>query len=250
MGYIGTHTKQDGTISYKASIRKTGFEDMFQSFSTEQEAQAWIDQTEKALSLNINPKFKLMKDMFDRYEQEVLPTKNSKNRLTQVQHIKFWRAHLDKFFITEVNSVMIELIANTLYKKTSRRTNTFLSPETRRKYLMTLSYIFSTACLKWKWLEFNPVISVDKHKKTQADRPYNVYKGETFVALKTSFIQIIKDEMKKRNITAWGALARELEIPKTSMFSLLDPENNSTCSQMTNLANKLGLKLTLVVTKS
>ena len=238
MATIEKRYDRKGNVTYRVQIRKKGFPGFYNSFKTEEEASEWAKITEESLSSSKNKKF-LMKDLFERYEVDILPTKSLSQQKDELPHIEFWKGHLSKMFISDVTSTVIESIADEIYKRRSKRTGMFLSPESRRKYLMTLSFIFNTACIQWKWCEFNPVYSVDKHIQKCKEQTSKKIDINIISETKASFIHGIREAMKENGITSIEELSKFVKMPKESVRKLLSSSSNSTILQMVQLAKGL-----------
>lgn len=241
MASIRKRTEQSGKITYLVQIRKKGHDNLNGSFDTEEEALMWIDITER--SLKGPEKCWKMKDMFDRFESEIFPLKSASSVVDYKLHLKFWRPSLEKEFIKDVSSMQIELIADNIYKMVSMRTGKNLTTESRRKYLMTLSYIYNTACKKWKWLQSNPVQFTDKH----TDRIEKEKKEITDISeIKKQFIDPIKKELDSRGVHSVRKIASLCKMPDETIRRLLLEEYNSSLSTMKDIADSLGMKFKIV----
>lgn len=160
-------------------------------------------------------------DLLERYVLEILPQKNT-TRIHEKRHIEFWREEAGHFLIKDVNSLQLEEIANKLYKKKLMFREGFIKSETRRKYIMTLSYIFNVAIMKWKWINHNPANGIERHNPKK-----NKVKVETAETHKKEFIDFIQSILDERKMTH-AALANLMGISKSTVGYLLDPSTNTT----------------------
>lgn len=231
---------------WRVQIRRKGFAHFSKSFKTEHEAQLWSDSIENSFKQGndvIGEKV-LMKNIFDRYEMEELPKKSKMQQRDEVTHLNFWKKNFyDKFF-NEVNPLNIEICADTLYQIVSKQTGKNISSETRRKYLMTFSYIFNTACHKWKWINFNPVYAVDKHMdrcRKQKEIRKNTVKINMIDEQKTSYLEGIRRKMEQLGLSSAAQCATYTKMPKSSIISLLCPTQSCSFTLMVKFAKALGL---------
>ncbi len=247
MGSLQKKIKKNGDITYRVAIRKKGFPEFSQTFSDEKEAQQWMEITEKSMHIKSDNSHLMMKDMFDRYELEYLGKKSKNQSNSEKKHILFWRENINNKFIKDVSSQEIEMIADSLYKKISRATGISLTPESRRKYLMTLSFIYNIACIEWKWIEYNPIYGVDKHVSKIKNKKEKTIKISITDIHKKSFLEGIENEMKKLNIKSISELSRFCNMPKTTIQNLMDPKNmNVTLWSMADLAQALGKRIKFI----
>lgn len=246
MASIQKRVGSTGKVYYRAQIRKKGFDDITASFDNEDEAREWARITESSLSDRTT--FYTVNEIFDRYELEVLSKKSKAQQSDEKIHLLFWRSHLGKRKCSDILPIEIESIANTLYQTVSKKTGNFLTPETRRKHLMTLSFIFNVCCLQWKIMQSNPVYLVDKHegliKKQKTD---NKEKDKTDIQKnKKEFIEGIKNRIKELSLQSIGELCRYLKMPKETIRKILDESQNTSLSMMVEVADKLGLSFSIM----
>jgi hypothetical protein len=246
MATILKRKKKDGTFTYRVNIRKKGLPNMNMSFDTEEKARIWAQSTEDAFKEKKNAGTFSINDMLDRYVIEELPNKTTNQQKDEPRHIKFWKEHLGKKIINEVRSLEIEILADSLYDKVSRSTGFCLSVSTRRKFLMTLSYIYNVACLKWKWADVNPVLTVDKHVKKEKSSKQKV-KINIVCLEKKSFIEGVKNRMKDLCLHSLEECAFYANMPKSTVKNLLTPHYNSSFFSMATLAKALGLEVKFVI---
>ncbi len=244
MASISKKTLKNGNIAWRACIRRKGHPSVDRSFVSRKAAQDWADMTEEAL---LNP-YRLrptLDMMVDRYVEEVLPTKSVDAQKDEKYHITFWKEQLGKDFIDELTPHQVETTANMLYQRISRTTKQPLTSESRRKFLMTLSYIFRTAS-KWNWIKYNPVSLVSKHKPSVKKPKVNIKEANISCPIRKNFLDELEKEMAKRGFSQ-GGLAYHMKLAKSTIQSLFNPNMNLTINMMKRVCNALNKTLDIKI---
>lgn len=229
-----------GKGRWHASVRIKDKPSICKSFDTKEEAEEWANFTEKSFR-NHNKFRATLNNVFDRYCEEVLPQKSKNAQGDEPPHIRFWREHLGEKFIDEISVSLIEEKANLIYKIISQKSGQPLSYETRRKYLMTLSYVYTIASKKWNWLDYNPVFMVNKHvpsKKKQND----TFQINMTCPIRKNFLNEVYKELDRRNLSVSG-LARLMKCAKSTAQSIFNPKVNITLNMMIRVCDALGKKI-------
>lgn len=230
---------------WRAQIRLKGFKEKSKNFKTEKEAKAWALVTEEAMrSQPVLMKYTL-NNFLDRLEVDILPKKNPLYVKKEIPYILFWRSQLGDKIATEITSEEIEVAANSLYNRQTRLGKSY-SPETRRKYIQTLTYLYNIAIKHWKWAVINPAMHVDLHTDSIKESQNRIKTAEKDISWKTfkgDFIYAVLDQLKDRGIpTHIGIeMMRFLDMSKHSLQTLLDPNHNSTIASLFNVAKKLDI---------
>lgn len=171
MASISKRINKNGTITYRAVIRKKGFKEIFCSFKDENVARQWAEQQENEINLErvykklnrFNPNEKkvdphLFCDLLERYCSEYLSIKkDGKHRLS---HINYWREEFKDCLLEEVTTEKIEHCLKQLSTKISIKNKKRLTPNTIKHYLASLSHFFTIAMKQWKFIDHHPVQAV------------------------------------------------------------------------------------------
>lgn len=232
--------------TFEVVIRIKGNPTLYKAFKDHASAQEWAKKTEEALrseEFQLQPTLKMA---FDRYEMEILPTKSVGMQSDEITHMKFWNEHLGNEKLHDLKSSQIEDTANLLYQRISRNTKMPLTYESRRKYLATLSYLFSVAIKNWRWVDYNPVIFVNKHIPSKKEKKE---KQSEVCPIKSKLLQEITNLMKDQNLTV-SSLAWKMKISKTTVQHIFDPEVNLTFKMLLKVCNALGKKIELKIRDS
>jgi|GEM_PF-6657612 len=240
MAHITPRKNKNGTTSWRASVRLTGYPQMQRSFETESQAREWAEITEKGMKnpYLLRPTFNMV---VNRYIKEILPTKSPDTQYDQERHFTFWKNHFGSMFLDEITPYNIENTANILYQKINKVTKKTCGPETRRKYLMSLSYLFNIAAKEWNWIKYNPVSSVKKHKPPKM-RVDNKKELNESCPIRQLFLDEVKQEMSKRNLTQ-GGLAHLMGVNKSTVQALFDPTVNITVRMLLRVCKVLNKRM-------
>lgn len=235
---------KNGTIAWRVDIRIKGFPETTKTFHDLEEAKEWAKITEKSIyesKKGINP---TMREIFDRYEKEVLPLKSFGQQSDEKRHLIFWREKISRRIARDILPLEIEEIADEIYQIPSRVLGQTLTAESRRKYLMTLSFIFNTACIKWKWISSNPVSFVDKHEeRLKKQRNTKKCRIDICDVEKGQFISSIQERMKQLNLSSFAELSRYSGMPKETVRRIMTPNIEVTFFKMIALAKRLDMEI-------
>lgn len=244
MATIEKRPREDGKVSWRASVRLKGHPTYSETFEIKEDAELWASNLEASLKGG-SFIFHTMKDVFDRYEHEILPQKSAYQMKDEKFHIPFWREHLGERKLNEVTSLEIEQILSSLVEKTSSTTGRLLSASTARKYLMTLSYIFNICAREWKWSNNNPASFVSRDNSSNATK----IKKDTpkdLISLKMSLIDQLKSSMLKLRNPSIKGLSREVNVSPETIRRALDPCEDITLRTISNICSSLNIKAKLV----
>lgn len=231
---------KDGSVTWRAAVRLKGHPTQDRSFDTEEKAKEWANITEKGMKnpYLFRPTFNMV---VNRYIKEILPTKSPDAQYDQERHFTFWQNHFGTMFLDEITPYHIENTANILYEKINRVTKKTCGPETRRKYLMSLSYLFNVAAKEWSWIKYNPVSLVKKHKPPKL-RVDNKKELNVSCPIRHVFLTEIQKEMGKRSLTQ-GGLAHLMGVNKSTVQALFDPNINITIRMLLRVSKVLNKRV-------
>lgn len=242
MATIDKRQKKNGEWSYRVAVRIKGFPETCATFTSEEEAKEWARQTEETFRSRKNRFSPTLKIIIDRYLHEKLPTKSKGQQEDEKLHIKFWDEKLGNKFVDSITVSEIEDTANEIYKMLSKRTQLPLTYESRRKYLMTLSFIYNTAIKEWRWVNHNPVSLVNKHVPSKKKNHVNINICD---ARAVCFYNKIEEVMKEKKIST-HELARRIGCALSTAQHFLSRENNITFQMMIKVATALELQFDIV----
>ncbi len=162
MASIEKRTDKDGNISYRVKIRLKGHPTESASFKRLTDAKIWATSTESAIRENRHFKTREAKkhtlgEAIDKYLDNVLPQKfTSHEQRTRRPILAWWRDTLGHCVLADLDSVKFAEARDLLLKKPSRKGNT-LSPDSIKRYFLSISDVLKTCVIDWGWLEKSPL---------------------------------------------------------------------------------------------
>jgi integrase len=144
---------KNGSMSYKAVIRKLGEPTQVATFKTETAAQKWANSVEDTIitevqQSKIGAQVLTFEHLVARYRREVSILKAPTTRMSDHSMLHFWAK---AFGATALYSITSEKVS----KHQAALLDEF-KPNTVRRYMAVLSAVMSTA-IDWNWLKINPV---------------------------------------------------------------------------------------------
>ena len=173
MATITKISRTDGTVAYKARVRRQGHEgQVSRTFTTRKDAERWAKGFEVQLErddagLTNEAQRHTLADAIKRYRQEILPTLNASTQPNYCRHLSYWETKLGHLRLSEVQAVRIAECRDDLTRtpQAPKREGGLAKPRseaTVRRYLATLHAVL-TACVKrWHWLSDTPMRQVEK----------------------------------------------------------------------------------------
>lgn len=147
--------------SWKAEIRRKGWPKVYKNFRTKRDAEDWARAKEDEMvrgSFIARDKSEntSLRSAFDRYVNEVVPTKKESSRRREIGRAKFLSEQLGQYSLATLNS---EIISGFRDKRLSEGK----SNNTVRLELALLSHLYSVSIKEWGiGLTVNPVLNVRK----------------------------------------------------------------------------------------
>lgn len=244
MATIEYRYTENGKNPWRVQIRKKGFQYVQKSFSTEKEAKLWADEIESGIS-NSKKQFELPKLLLavwiDRWMSEEGPTR--KYFTAEKKYLDFWKQRLGKEIAIDISSSLIEDTADQILK-TRSRLGKFLSLETRRKYLLYLSSLYTTAMKKWKWCTLNPLTCVDMLRKEEFKEEKVPERLDFLNEFKRNFIILVAKIMKEQNLSQRDA-AKRCFLSLHAFQNAINQKDNPTIKTMMKICNGLGMKINI-----
>lgn len=158
MARVEKRRLQDGTLRYKAIIRRKGAPMKTRTFRTQAQAQNWAKRIEvdlldgRALPSGESEK-RTVSDLVERYTKEVLPQK-PRSSVKQTPQIQWWGRELGSVRLRKVTPSLIAEKRDHLARE--RESGKRRKPATVNRYLAVLSHAFSIAEKEWEWVASNP----------------------------------------------------------------------------------------------
>lgn len=179
MATIQERRKNDGKITYTATIRIKGYKPINATFDRLTDARIWIAENESAMRTGkYIDKSELIKhtlgDLIDRYIEEKLPYRSEANKKSFEQNLLWWKDKLGAVLLKDITPKILAKYRDILLKEPDARATKTLdkdkktkTPATVNRYMACLSIVLTKACNEWEWLNENPMLKVDKCKEAK-----------------------------------------------------------------------------------
>jgi len=154
MATIERRRQRDGTVRYRVKVRVHGTPPQTATLPNLTAARHWAVTTEATLREQRHfpaPEAArhTVKELVERYERTVLPTKSPGSVRTQTRHLAWWQAELGPQRLADVTPALLVACRDRLAEHHA--------PATVNGYLAALSHAFTVAVSEWQWLETSPV---------------------------------------------------------------------------------------------
>lgn len=168
MANIEKRTAPDGKVSYRVKIRIKGFPTQTATFARLTDAKDWAKITEGAIKdrryfKNTESKKRTLKELIDRYIEDVLPNK-PKSQAKQTSQLNWWKESIGDYYLVDITPPLIAEYRDKLAREKTRFNKKY-SPATINRYLAAISHVFTVATNEWGWIEDSPIRKVSKSKE-------------------------------------------------------------------------------------
>lgn len=183
-----------------------------------------------------------LKVWVDRYKEEKAPFRKYWRK--EIRYFNFWLLNLGDKIAVDISPKEIECIADSLLEKESpKNKGKHMSAETRRKYLLHLSSLYTVASKEWKWCVVNPfsAICLTKNKKNTYDTSSldKVELNDMVIKFINSRISEIKDENKINLID----MCKKAGISRSVFSRVLSGSENVTLKTICRICDSLNIDL-------
>lgn len=168
--------------SVKVVVRVTGFPVKRKTFKRLTDAKIWAQQVEASMrkgefvDVTRDARKHTLADLITFYEDTVLSEKTENTKAAELVPLKWWKAELGEYALTQVTSELIAEKIRFLRNEPSRRgkedsetEKPLKSRRTIKAYRDTLDRVFKKA-IKWKWVVRNPFDDIDPITKLRNER--------------------------------------------------------------------------------
>ena len=164
---------------WQVQIRKQGHQPLTKTFLYRSDAQTWAKETEAKMERGSfrDPSLlekTLLRDMLQRYLQEITPQKRSRRSETYCMR-GLLRAPLSRLSLAQIGP---QAVAN---YRDQRLTE--VSPSTVRRELVTLSHVFTILIREWEYPFPNNPVQMIKKPSEPASRTRRLHEGEEEILL-------------------------------------------------------------------
>lgn len=173
MANIEKRITDDGAISYRARVRRTGFPVRSKTFARKTDAEAWARDLESKMDRNEavptqEASKRTLAEAVDKYLSDVLPYKSrNRNKANQERLLRWWKQEYGRYLLSAVTPAMLvearDKLRSTWFSRKAKGGKTVQrerSPRTVDTYLMALSAVLTTATNEWEWMRENPMRKV------------------------------------------------------------------------------------------
>lgn len=179
MAHIRILHLQNGKISYMAKVRVKDGEIRrcrCKTFYKLSEAKKWAKDTEymlrsKFVTVSVNSNKHTLGDLIDYYIEHYLNPKSSDGRRLKSRGVEdrtmqlgYWKKHLGKFLLADINKPMIIAVRNKLLER-KKLNGKYLTNSTANRYCSALSHVFSMAVKELDWMQENLFLKIAKLKQ-------------------------------------------------------------------------------------
>ena len=168
MAHIEKRIMKNGTERHRVRIEIKGFPLVTKTFRRDYDAKKWakIKETEMMegrFFKHAEAQKHTVKELIERYEKEILP---SKSKAKQDQQVCWWKEKIGHLLLSDVTPAIIvqyrdELSSGMTHRKQKR------SPGTVLRYMMALSHVFSIAVQEWQWMDDSPMRKISKPRPSR-----------------------------------------------------------------------------------
>jgi len=162
MATINKHTSKAGKMTYRVRIQLKGYPVQSATFTRLTDAKKWAASTESAIRegrhfKTAEAKKHTLAEAIDKYLDNVLPQQfTSHEQRTRRPILAWWRDTLGCYVLADLTSAQFAEARDLLVKKPSRKGQT-LSPDTIKRYFLTIKAVLKTCVVDWAWLEKSPL---------------------------------------------------------------------------------------------
>lgn len=165
MALIEKRPLANGKYAYRVRIKYRG-RTLSQTFHNRASAKRWADENaarirDDAHFAHDSHRHRPMRELIERYETSVLPTK--RHPRNPKRHLAWWKQRLGHLAVDAVSRSVIAQCRDELLAPPGEGKPR--GPATVVRYLASLSHVFSVAIADWEWATVNPVAGIGKPKE-------------------------------------------------------------------------------------
>lgn len=161
MAFIQRRTLKDGSVRWKAVVRRKGFPMKTRTCRTRAQAAAWAKRIEVGILDGRAPpnraeENRTLDDLIDEYVRGVQPKHHALERRKRGTHLKWWSSRLGDVPLLAFRRAMVRDQLRALERGESP-SGRKLAPATVNRYLASLRHVFSFAMTELEWISANPL---------------------------------------------------------------------------------------------
>jgi len=161
MAMIQKTTLKDGTLRWKATVRRKGVPKRSRTFRTRAQAKGWAKRVEVEILDGRTPSSaeeerRTVDDLIEVYTQTVVTARTGRDRQRRHQQLEWWSSRLGGVRLIDLRRSMVADSLRALEHGASPSGRP-LAPATCNRYLATLRHAFSYAMKELEWIPTNPL---------------------------------------------------------------------------------------------
>lgn len=162
MATIRERRTREGEVRYQAIVRRQGFPERAETFSTMRKAERWVRLVEGEMEdgrhfRSAEAKRKSLADAIERYVRDEVPKKRDGEMHKTT--LKWWQTELGHLKLADITPALVVEYRDKLTRREHRGKK--LSGARVNRYVACLRHLFTVARKRWHWLSYNPVTDVD-----------------------------------------------------------------------------------------
>jgi integrase len=163
MATIRERTTKGGDVHYQAIVRRAGFPERTETFSTRRKAERWVRLIEGEMEdgrhfRSAEAKRRTLGDAIDRYFKDEVPKKRGDGEM-HTTTLAWWKAELGHLKLADVTPALAVEYRDKLTRRTYRGKP--LSGARVNRYVAAARHLFTVARKRWHWVSYNPFSDVD-----------------------------------------------------------------------------------------
>lgn len=170
MATIEKRTARDGTVSWRARVRRQGERHITKTFARRTDAEAWAREIETRADRGFaipsrEHVIRPVSEAIDRWIGERLPELSPTDQRNARQIALWWRAAIGTIALTRLDPELIEQQRNKLRDEKDSEGNLVRTRQRVNRYIATLSRILGYAERTLRWIDANPCRGVKRFKE-------------------------------------------------------------------------------------
>ena len=158
-----TGKRVSGETRYQAIVRRAGFPERTETFSTRRKAERWVRLIEGEMEdgrhfRTAEAKRKTLGDAIDRYIKDEVPKKRGDGEMHKTT-LAWWKTELGHLKLADVTLALAVEYRDKLTSRTHRGKK--LTGARVNRYVAAARHLFTVARKRWHWVSHNPFSDVD-----------------------------------------------------------------------------------------
>lgn len=162
MATIRERRTATGAVRWQAIVRRAGFPERVETFSTRSKAARWVRLVEGEMEdgrhfRSAEAKRRTLAEAVDRYVRDEIPKKRDGEMHSTT--LKWWKAEIGHLKLADITPALVVEYRDKLAAREHRGKK--LSPARVNRYVACLRHLFTVARKRWHWTSYSPLGDVD-----------------------------------------------------------------------------------------